>query len=192
MRKRLMVGIVTISLLFTGCGKKQDVSSLDISSLDASNPDNFADCLVDMIQKKDGERLYNFFSDETKEYDKNLLEESQTFVDSFEGDYVSYQKMSYETSEKSRVDEDDKYSEQICAGYTITTTEETYVVAFYYTNETPKREYLGLQTLGVQIESEFDNDPCICSGIHGCYVVTPDNHDELIERRDYDLEHADW
>ncbi|MBR0428759.1 MAG: DUF5104 domain-containing protein [Lachnospiraceae bacterium] len=192
MRKRLMVGIVMISLLFSGCGKKQDVSSLDISSLDASKPNNFADCLVDMIQKKDGERLYNFFSDETKEYDKNLLEESQAFVDSFEGDFVSYQKMFCETSEKSRVDEDDKYSEQIHANYTITTTEETYFVSFYYTNETPKREYLGLQTLGVQIESEFDNDPCICSGIHGCYVVTPDNHEELIERRDYDLEHADW
>jgi len=181
-----------ISLLFAGCGKKQDVSSLDISSLDASNPDNFADCLVDMIQKKDGERLYNFFSEETKEYDKNLLEESQAFVDSFEGEYVSYTMFTADSSEKTRPDKDDKYSERVMGAYIVKTTEKEYMVAFYYTNEAPNKENIGLQTLGVQENEEFDENPCICSDIHGCYVVTPDNHEELIERRDYDLEHADW
>ena len=192
MRKKLLVGVVMLSLLFAGCGKKQDTSSLDISSLDASNPNNFADCLVEMIQMKDGERLYNFFSEETKAYDKNLMDETQGFVDSFEGEYVSYSMFTSDSSEKTRPDKDDKYSQRVMGAYIIKTTEKEYMVSFYYTNEAPNKENIGLQTLGVQDNEDFDIDPCICSDIHGCYVVTRDNHAEILERNEYDLEHAAW
>ena len=136
--------------------------------------------------------MYNFFSEETKEYDKDLAEETQLFVDSFEGDYVSYSTFTSELSEKTRPEKDDKYSQRIMAAYIITTTEKEYMVCFYYTNEAPNKENIGLQTLGVQENEDFDVNPCICSDIHGCYVVTLDNHDEILERNEYDLEHADW
>jgi len=192
MKKLLIIAMATMTLFLTGCAKGKDVTALDINSLDASNPDNFMECLADIIQNRDGERLYNFFSEDTKQYDANLAIETQEFVDSFEGDIVSYDLSGSETSEKTQPDEDDKYSQMIRASYNVTTTENKYHISFYYTNETPQKNYLGLQTLGVQQLEDYENDHCICSDIHGCYVVTPDNHEELLERKDYDLEHADW
>ncbi len=180
--------ILSMMILFSGCGNKEK----NIETLDVSDPDNFMDCLAEIISEKDSDRLYNFFSEETQQYDLKLFEETQEFVDCFKGDYVSYSLLYSESSEHTRPDEDAKYKESILAAYEVNTTEGNYKVCFIYYNETPRRTYIGLQTLGVQILDESETETFMCSDIHGCYVVTPDNHDELIARRDYDIEHSNW